>query len=245
MKVPIGIMEPIPNGACSDRLACLTLVEWQRVLGKLYTEAEVRRCFLNSPRSVAEVLGLDQEVAEALRTSVGAELRQFGESLRRKRLKEARAWLPGLRDHPDFEALFSAHAEQPIPAGYHKPREDARAFARALCGLDRVATRRAPPSIEVRVLARRAQTLINLGSPSSERWPMDLWWCQGPAGTALYNALAGAGGVAEACDLDTVRNRASWRTAALYVAMRKNGVIHELAMYLGAGRWIRAAHRFN
>lgn len=97
------------------------LAELQRVLAKIYTDAELRRRFLSQPRKVAEELGVHtDETATLLRLSA-KQVDFFASSLERKRLIEVSRLLPLTRRvlGKKFVVLFGEYARM---RGPHKPR---------------------------------------------------------------------------------------------------------------------------
>src|SRR5262245_39174488 len=113
------------------------LMEIQRALAQLYTDAGLRERFLADPQAVAGQLGLIRDDAEHLARLPALPLRLFARSLLQKRMKALTRLLPLTREGlgPEWEALFFRYADTRVPAGTQRHREDAIAFAAFLARL--------------------------------------------------------------------------------------------------------------
>ena len=82
----------------------MELIEQQRLLARLYTDAETRRRWLAEPERFAQALGVDRPTAEKLSTQVES----FARSLQRKRLGAVIKHLPATRKAMGhtFDELF-------------------------------------------------------------------------------------------------------------------------------------------
>jgi len=103
----------------------MELIEQQRLLARLYTDAETRRCWLAEPERFVQAFGVDGGTAQKL----GAQVEFFARSLQRKRLKAVIILLPATREamSSKFDELFLEYSRVPSPSG-----EDAVGFARFL-----------------------------------------------------------------------------------------------------------------
>ena len=89
------------------------LARRQQLLARLYTDPELRRLFLMSPREVGAEYRLSSDEIEELSHISGVQLDVFGASLLRKRLQEARTLLPYAYRAlgAEFDAQFRRYAE--------------------------------------------------------------------------------------------------------------------------------------
>jgi hypothetical protein len=103
----------------------MELIEQQRLLARLYTDAETRRLWLAEPEKFVEAFGVDGGTAEKLSTQVEF----FARSLQRKRLKAVTTQFPATHQAMGrrFDELFFEYSRKPSPSG-----EDAVGFARFL-----------------------------------------------------------------------------------------------------------------
>jgi hypothetical protein len=111
------------------------LAEFQRLLGRLYTDPALRARFEADRRAVAREFGLDDDdSAGVVGLSVG-QIGRFAEALVAKRRNEVEKLLPwtrGALGPARFTALFRRHAAGYVPAGPKKHRHDALEFANLL-----------------------------------------------------------------------------------------------------------------
>jgi hypothetical protein len=107
------------------------LAETQQFLAKLYTNSELRTDFFTNPEIACVEMGLSLGDVEKLRKLSAAEINIFANSLKWKRLGEVRELLPRTARvlGKNFTALFWQYAENYLPQGIKKHREDAIAFA--------------------------------------------------------------------------------------------------------------------
>lgn len=112
----------------------MSLAETQRLLARLYTDAELRRRFFAAPEDVGREWGLEADEARALASSRG-QVDSFARALEKKYLRQVRHLLPktaallggGLGEL--FSAYAAAERARRPPGGLHKIPEDARRFA--------------------------------------------------------------------------------------------------------------------
>ena len=107
------------------------LVEIQRTLARLYTDATLRERFFGDPVSVGRELGLSDEVARELSRLPAQKVGSFADSLRAKRLLEVNKLLPMTSRvlGGEFAAHFKTYAADYSPSGVRKHLGDALAFA--------------------------------------------------------------------------------------------------------------------
>jgi hypothetical protein len=107
----------------------------QRLLGRLWTDAEFRARFRADPRGVGAEAGLSAEEAERLAgADLQAQVEEFARALTAKRAGEVARLLPLTRTAlgPRFAPLFRRFAGGGTPSGTKKHRDDAVSFARSL-----------------------------------------------------------------------------------------------------------------
>ena len=112
----------------------MSLAESQRLLARLYTDAELRRRFFAAPEDVGVEWGLAAEEARAL-VSSREQVDRFAHALEKKHLREVRRLLPHTAAllAGELGELYSAYsasdrARSP-PGGFRKILEDALRFA--------------------------------------------------------------------------------------------------------------------
>ena len=107
------------------------LVEIQRTLARLYTDAALRERFRDDPVGVGRELGLSDEEARELARLPAQKVDSFADSLRAKRFLEVSKLLPMTNRvlGPEFAEHFKAYAATHAPAGIKKHLGDACAFA--------------------------------------------------------------------------------------------------------------------
>jgi hypothetical protein len=93
----------------------MELIEQQRLLARLYTDAETRRLWLAEPEKFVEAFGVDGGTAEKLSTQVEF----FARSLQRKRLKAVTTQFPATHQAMGrrFDELFFEYSRKPSPSG--------------------------------------------------------------------------------------------------------------------------------
>jgi hypothetical protein len=106
------------------------LTEVQRLLARLYTDAELRERFFVEPGQVGEAFGLTTDEAYRLAQLSAQQVGRFAASLQRKRLNGVARLLPLTRRAlgERFDELFQHHADAYLPVGRRKQREDALTF---------------------------------------------------------------------------------------------------------------------
>jgi hypothetical protein len=106
----------------------MALADVQAALARLFTDADLRDRFFNDPIAFGRTLGLEEVEAVSLASLVRMDVDRFAATLRRKRVDDARKFLPltaqALGD--SFAPLLLASIAGPPPAGRH--RDDARAL---------------------------------------------------------------------------------------------------------------------
>lgn len=109
----------------------MSLVEIQRTLARLYTDATLRERFFGDPVGVGRELGLSDEEARELSRLPAQKVDSFADSLRAKRLLEVTKLLPMTNRilGGEFAAHFKTYAADYSPAGVKKHLGDALAFA--------------------------------------------------------------------------------------------------------------------
>lgn len=107
------------------------LVEIQRTLARLYTDATLRERFFGDPLGVGRELGLSDEEARELARLQEQQVNSFADSLRSKRFLEVTKLLPMTNRvlGEEFAAHFKTYAATYKPAGVKKHLGDACAFA--------------------------------------------------------------------------------------------------------------------
>ena len=109
----------------------MSLVDQQRVLAQLYTNTNLRECFLADPQGVGKELGLEEQDISAIAAISSRQLTLFARSLQNKRLGEIYKLLPLTYQvlGKKFKTLFPAYADTYVPQGRKKHRDDAIHFA--------------------------------------------------------------------------------------------------------------------
>jgi hypothetical protein len=110
----------------------LSLLDLQRILARIVTEPDLRERFLNDPQQVAGSQAWATDPACALATVPPDRLRHYGESLIKKRCREATRCLPltlMVLGHARFRTLFHQYARTSTTRGPARHRDDAIAFA--------------------------------------------------------------------------------------------------------------------
>ncbi len=107
------------------------LVEIQRALALLFTDAALRERFFNDPQRVGQDLGLSADDIQQVAQISGQQVRRFASSLHSKRLGEIYKLLPLTYKAlgKQFTALFCQYADSYVPSGVKRHSEDAIAFA--------------------------------------------------------------------------------------------------------------------
>jgi hypothetical protein len=117
------------------------LVNNQKLLARLCTEAALRQRYSADPRGVGIAFGLNPEEAEHLAALAVRQVEQFAGSLRNKRYREVTKLLPLsflVLGDAVFSRLFRRHAARFLPSGVRKHGDDALAFAGLLgCAVSR------------------------------------------------------------------------------------------------------------
>jgi len=115
------------------------LAQIQAAQARLYTNAADRAAFYDKPQSFKIPWGLDDGDIDRLLAIPRSQIEAFAVSLIAKRRGEVAKMLPltrkALGGH--FADIFRQYAERFTPAGIHRHRDDALAFARSLhsrCG---------------------------------------------------------------------------------------------------------------
>ncbi len=112
----------------------MSLLEQQNFLARLYTDENLRRCFLSEPRRIGKENNLsEQEIAE-IAEIVPVELNFFADSLFWKRLREAEKFLPQTKEvlQEIFSNLFREFSQNYNPQSVKKHLEDAYNFCEFL-----------------------------------------------------------------------------------------------------------------
>ncbi|MGH1395640.1 MAG: hypothetical protein ACRAVC_16675 [Trichormus sp.] len=107
------------------------LEQTQQLLAQLYTNTQLRERFFSNPQAVGLEMGLSSDEAQELAQLSAKQVNVFANSLKWKRLGEVRELLPRTAEAmgKNFTTLFWRYAENPIPQGIKKHRQDAIAFA--------------------------------------------------------------------------------------------------------------------
>lgn len=110
------------------------LIQIQRTLAQLYTNAELRQKFLTNPQETALDLGLSPQETEQISKLSAFHLQEFSNSLHYKRMGEVREILPMTEKSlkAKFNELFLQFAKNYLPSGIKKHRDDAIAFTKFL-----------------------------------------------------------------------------------------------------------------
>ncbi|MEK6235915.1 MAG: hypothetical protein N2C14_14500 [Planctomycetales bacterium] len=110
------------------------LIELQKLLAAIYTDAELRARFRESPQRVAEEWNLSPSDWEQLRQVPGGQIDEFGDGLIRKRWGHVRDLAPLTTRALGDEGLpcFREHAENFRPRGIKKHLRDAERFCDAV-----------------------------------------------------------------------------------------------------------------
>lgn len=112
----------------------MSLADSQRLLARLYTDAELRRRFFAAPEDVGGEWGLAADEAKTLASS-REQVETFARALEKKHLRQVRQLLPHTAAllGGEMGALYSAYAasERALrpPSGFGKIPEDALRFA--------------------------------------------------------------------------------------------------------------------
>jgi enoyl-CoA hydratase/carnithine racemase len=104
------------------------LADVQAALARLFTDADLRDRFFNDPIATGRTLGLAEAEANGLASLVRVDVDRFAATLRRKRVDDARKFLPLTAQAlgHSFAPLLLASISDSIPPARH--RDDARAF---------------------------------------------------------------------------------------------------------------------
>jgi hypothetical protein len=111
------------------------LREVQGALARLFTDEALRSAFLKNPAGAGPMLGLDENDAAMLGTLAPRDLRQFANSLRSKRLLDARKAMP-LTARALGES-FAGHLQESSPHAGARLAEQAIALAVRIAALAR------------------------------------------------------------------------------------------------------------
>lgn len=112
----------------------MSLAETQKLLARLYTDADLREQFLAEPFRVGKEHNLNEIEIRQISEVLPAEIRFFAESLFFKRLREVEKLLPLSRKilDKDFEKHFRDFSAGFQPSAIKKHLEDALQFAEFL-----------------------------------------------------------------------------------------------------------------
>jgi hypothetical protein len=104
------------------------LADVQAALARLFTDADLRNHFFNDPIATGRTLGLEEVEAASLASLARVDVDRFAATLRRKRVDDARKFLPVTAQAlgPSFAPLLLASISDSLPSARH--RDDARAL---------------------------------------------------------------------------------------------------------------------
>jgi hypothetical protein len=107
------------------------LEQTQILLAQIYTNTQLRERFFTNSQAVGLEMGLSSDEVQQLAQLSPKQVNAFANSLKWKRLGEVRELLPRTAKEmgKNFTTLFWRYAENPIPPGIKKHRQDAIAFA--------------------------------------------------------------------------------------------------------------------
>ncbi len=114
------------------------LADVQAALARLFTDESLRARFFADPIAVGRALGLDSPEAEGLAGLSRDHVSQFAATLRRKRIDDARKYLPltSLALGDSFAGHLLDAIDGPSPPGRH--RDDARLLVGRLARLGEI-----------------------------------------------------------------------------------------------------------